>query len=175
MLSKIRPIKQASLRNCARSLIESRAEPLGNLNKGHTVRTSRGLPFNASFACTRMHEFGSGLLLISYRQSIHTTRWSQSLTQPGGGASWAYSPYLPLERKSKWECGTTHKRSKSFMHACVCSNQRYKKERLVSKSSCHGCPASHRRAGPVAPRDNHSLAEGHQFCPNPTSNHRAIF
>ena len=26
---------------------------------------------------------------------------SQSQTQPGGGPSWAYSPYLPLERESK--------------------------------------------------------------------------
>ena len=40
-LSKSRRPKQASLRNSARSLIERRAEPLGNLNKGNTVRTSR--------------------------------------------------------------------------------------------------------------------------------------
>ena len=33
----------------------------------------------------------------------------------------------------------------------------------MCKSSCHGCPALHRRTGPVAPRDNHSLAEGHLF------------
>ena len=32
-----------------------------------------------------------------------------------------------------------------------------------SKSSCHSCPALHRRTGPLAPRDNHSLAEGHSF------------
>ena len=31
------------------------------------------------------------------------------------------------------------------------------------KSSCHSCPAWHRRTGPLAPRDNHSLAEGHRF------------
>ena len=31
------------------------------------------------------------------------------------------------------------------------------------KSSCHSCPALHRRTGPLAPRDNHSLAEGHWF------------
>ena len=31
---------------------------------------------------------------------------------------------------------------------------------LCCKSSCHGCPALHRRARPLAPRDNHSLAEG---------------
>ena len=34
---------------------------------------------------------------------------------------------------------------------------------LCCKSSCHICPALHRRAGPLAPRDNHSLAEGHLF------------
>ena len=32
------------------------------------------------------------------------------------------------------------------------------------KSSCHSCPALHRRTGPLAPRDNNSLAEGHWFC-----------
>ena len=31
------------------------------------------------------------------------------------------------------------------------------------KSSCHSCPAVHRRTRPLAPRDNHSLAEGHWF------------
>ena len=31
------------------------------------------------------------------------------------------------------------------------------------KSSCHSCPALHRRTGPLAPRDNHSLAAGHWF------------
>ena len=30
-------------------------------------------------------------------------------------------------------------------------------------SASHGCPALHRRAGPLAPRDNHSLAEGYLF------------
>ena len=37
------------------------------------------------------------------------------------------------------------------MPACVC------------ESSCNSCPALHRRTGPLAPRDNHSLAEGHWF------------
>ena len=37
------------------------------------------------------------------------------------------------------------------MPACVC------------ESSCHSCPALHRRTGPLAPRDNHTLAEGHWF------------
>ena len=31
------------------------------------------------------------------------------------------------------------------------------------KSSCHISPVFHRRTGPLAPRDNHSLAEGHWF------------
>ena len=57
------------------------------------------------------------------------------------------------------------------MHKCVCSNQCKKKGWLCCKSSCHGCSALHRRAGPVAPRDNHSLAEGHLFSPNLISNH----
>ena len=69
----------------------------------------------------------------------------------------------------------THKRSKFLMHACVCSNQCYIKGRLVCRSSCHSCPALHCRTGPVAPRDNHSLVGRHQFSPNITSNHLAIF
>ena len=31
----------------------------------------------------------------------------------------------------------------------------------VCESICHSCPALHRRRGPLAPRDNHTLAEGH--------------
>ena len=42
---------------------------------------------------------------------------------------------------------------------------------LVCKSGCHGCPALHRRTGPLAPNDNHSLAEGHRCCPTLASNH----
>ena len=34
----------------------------------------------------------------------------------------------------------------------------------VCESRCHWCPAWHRKTGPLAPRDNHSLAEGHLFC-----------
>ena len=43
---KTRPSKKASLRNSARSLIERRAEPLGNLNKG--------LPGSPRVACPLM-------------------------------------------------------------------------------------------------------------------------
>ena len=65
MLSKSRPIKQASLRNSASSLIECRAEPLNTPMKSHTMRTSRGLPFDASYACTSMHEFSSPVFLTN--------------------------------------------------------------------------------------------------------------
>ena len=91
-------------------LIERRAEPLGNSNKCYTVRTSPGLRFNASYACTGMHEFGNLLFLTILSQSMQTPLCPQSLTQPGGGTSWAYSPYLPLENVIKWECGTKHQR-----------------------------------------------------------------
>ena len=33
----------------------------------------------------------------------------------------------------------------------------------MCESSCHGCPALHRRTGPLAPLDNQTLAEGHWF------------
>ena len=34
----------------------------------------------------------------------------------------------------------------------------------MCESSCHSCLVLHRRTGPLAPCDNHSLAEGHWFC-----------
>ena len=40
----------------------------------------------------------------------------------------------------------------------------------MCKSGCHGCPALHRRTGPLAPHDNHSPAEGHRFGPTLASN-----
>ena len=110
----------ASLRNSARSLIERRAEPLGNLNKGHTERTLCGLPCDVSYGCTSMHQFGSDLFLTTQSPSNTTQRWSESLSQPGGGPSLAYSPYLPLERGSKWVVETKHKRSKRVC-AQICS------------------------------------------------------
>ena len=45
-------------------------EPLGNLNKGSTVRTTRGLPFNAPCECTSMHEGSNRLFLTNL--SFHT-------------------------------------------------------------------------------------------------------
>ena len=101
------------LRNSICSLMKRRVEPLGNVNKFRAVRTSLGLPFSASYACTGMHEFGNLLFLTILCQSIHTPLCQQSLTEPGGGPSWAYSPYLPLENVNKWECRAKHKRGRT--------------------------------------------------------------
>ena len=49
---------------------------------------------------------------------------------------------------------------------CTCEDaliRATKKRRLPCEDSCHGCPGLHCRAGPVAPPDNYSLAEGHLF------------
>ena len=72
-------------------------EPLCNLSKGFTVHTTCGLPFNASYACTVMHEVPNHLYqsLFSYQST------PQPRTPPGGGPSWAYLSYLPLESKAK--------------------------------------------------------------------------
>ena len=72
--------KQASLRNSTRSLIECGLKSLGNLNKSNTVRNTRGLPFNASYACTGMHMFSSS----SFSLLTSTTTTNLSVTQPGG-------------------------------------------------------------------------------------------
>ena len=55
-------------------------EPLGNLNKSCTVRTSRGLPFNASYACTDGHRVPN----FSYSCLILHKLTNKSVTQPGG-------------------------------------------------------------------------------------------
>ena len=55
-------------------------EPLGNLNKSYTVRTSRGLPFNASYACTNMHRVPN----FSFSCLILHNLTNQSVTQSGG-------------------------------------------------------------------------------------------
>ena len=72
--------KQPSLRNSTRSLIERGVESLGNLNKSLTVRNMRGLPFDAPYACTGMHNlFHSSL---SYLILPNIT--NHSVTQPRG-------------------------------------------------------------------------------------------
>ena len=86
MLSKSRPIKQASLGNPTRCLMDRRLEPLGNLNKCCTVRNTCGLPFNAPYACTGMHEFGNQLILTILFLSINTHlnhELNQGLAPPG--------------------------------------------------------------------------------------------
>ena len=55
-------------------------EHLGNLNKSHTVRTPRGLTFNASYACTTMHRVPN----FSFYCLILQNLTNQSVTQPGG-------------------------------------------------------------------------------------------
>ena len=84
------------------------------------MRTSRGLPFDASYACTSMHESGSGLFLITQSQTIHTHRWSQPPTQPGDGPFWAYAPYLPLESVNKEECDTNTSEAMVYALICMC-------------------------------------------------------
>ena len=44
------------------------------------MRTSRGLPFNASYACTSMHWFFNSPLLLLNKPNIT----NHSVTQPGG-------------------------------------------------------------------------------------------
>ena len=86
-LSKSRAIKQASLRNPTPSLIERRVEPLKILNKCYTVHNLRGLPPNAPYACTGVHEFGNLLFFTILSQSIDTPLCPQSLTLPAAGPS----------------------------------------------------------------------------------------
>ena len=48
--------------------------------KSYTVRTSRGLPLNASYACTNMHRAPN----FSFSCLILHNLTNQSVTQPGG-------------------------------------------------------------------------------------------
>ena len=113
-----------------------------------------------------MQEFAINL---SFSQNpYHDHELHQGMAPPG-------LTDLTYRWRAKREGRNETQAKQAFMHACVCSNQCYKKGRLVCTSSCHGCPALHRRTGPLAPHDNHSLAEGHRFCPNLTSNHLQSF
>ena len=47
-------------------------EPLGNLNRCFTVRNMPGVPFDAPYACTGMHESGNPLFINILLLSIHT-------------------------------------------------------------------------------------------------------
>ena len=58
----------------------------------------------------------------------------------------------------------------TFRFPVLASLLRYKKRGVVCKSGCHGCPALHRKTGPLAPHVNHSLAERHRFGPTLASN-----
>ena len=63
--------------------------------------------------CTSMHGFANNLSnhCFSYKSN------PRSRTPPGGGPTWAYLPYLPLERESEWERETRRKRKTSL---CTC-------------------------------------------------------
>ena len=91
-------------------------EPLGNLNKGCTVRTSRGLPFNAPCECTSMHH---GSKLLFFNQSHFHTQITNSTR------GWPLLGLPTLLTAGDREQGGVHietQASKSFMHSCVCSN-----------------------------------------------------
>ena len=74
-------------------------EPLGNLNKSCTVRTSRGLPFNASYACTDMHRVPN----FSFSCLILLNITNQSVTQPGGDHLLGLPTFLTTHRMNAEE------------------------------------------------------------------------
>ena len=53
---------------------------LGNLNKSFAVRNTHGLPFDAAFACTGMHNFFHSSLSYLILPNIS----NHSVPQPGG-------------------------------------------------------------------------------------------
>ena len=113
--SKSRPIKQASLGNSTRSLIERRLEPLDNLNKCSILRTSRGLPFDASYACTGMHQFGDQLSLTISFLSVHThhnLELNQGVAPPG-------LPHLTYRWRTKQVRERTNQQQSNGFCACV--------------------------------------------------------
>ena len=104
--------KQASLGNSTPSLIERGVEPLGNLNKGFTVRTTRGLPFNASYACTFMHEFCNHV----YQSHFHT----QITNCTKGWPLLGLPTLLTAGEREQGGVEIETQASKSFMPMCVC-------------------------------------------------------
>ena len=72
--------KQASIGSSTGSLLERGSEPLGSLNKSFTVRNTRGLPFDASYACKGMHNSSHS----SFSDLILLNITNRSVTQPGG-------------------------------------------------------------------------------------------
>ena len=87
-------------------------EPLGNLNKGFTVRTTCGLPFDASYACTFMHEFCNYL----YQSHFHT----QITNSTRGWRLLGLPTLLTAGEREQGGVEIKTQASKSFMHMCVC-------------------------------------------------------
>ena len=83
------PSKQASLRNSARSLIERRAEPLGNLNKGLPSAPRVAYPLmrhvHASHHITSHH-------ITSHHITSHHSPWGG--WRPPWSRNWGASPYF---------------------------------------------------------------------------------
>ena len=65
---------------------------------------------------------------LLFRQSIPRSR-----TLPGGGPSWAYLPYLPLESEAEEKENESQARQ-AFMQACVCSNHQISPLIIVQSS-----------------------------------------
>ena len=55
-------------------------EPLGSLTKSSTVRNTHGLPFDAPYECTGMHNLSHS----SFSYLILPNITNHSVTQPGG-------------------------------------------------------------------------------------------
>ena len=74
------PIIHCQLTRLEASKVKELHPFLGNLNTSFIVRTSRGLPFNAPYACTDMHRLSITVLLLL----ILSITTNHSLTQPRG-------------------------------------------------------------------------------------------
>ena len=69
-----------------------------------------------------MHARVCTKLSISYsNHSFFQQSIPQARTPPGGGPSWTYLPYLPLESEAR-ERRNESQAVQAFMRACVCSN-----------------------------------------------------
>ena len=81
-----------------------------------------------------MHRYARGrqsptLTNLSFPQSIPRSR-----TLPGGGPSWAYLPYLPLESEAGEKENESQARQ-AFMHVCVCPNDHISPLIIVQSSN----------------------------------------
>ena len=88
------------------------------------MRTPRGLTFNASYACTGMHESTSGLFLIS--NSISNNAYHTVITTTNSTRGFSLSGLTHLGyrwRREASEVEDKKQAEQAMMHVCVCSNQ----------------------------------------------------